>query len=66
MRTIINGQERDLDPAITIAELLELLGTPANGVAVARNERVIARANHASERLQEGDRIEIIRAVAGG
>lgn len=66
MRTIINGEERDLEAATTIAKLLELLGAPSNGVAVARNECVVARARHATEIVQEGDRIEIIRAVAGG
>ena len=66
MRTIINGQERELEPDLTIAQLLELLGTPLNGIAVAKNDRVISRANHVHEKLQDGDRIEIIRAVAGG
>ena len=66
MRTIINGEERDIQASLTVAQLLEMLGTPSSGVAVARNDRVVARARHATEELQEGDRIEIIRAVAGG
>ena len=66
MRAIINGEERELDGRLTIARLLDLLGTPRNGVAVARNDRVVSRAQHETEHLEEGDRIEIIRAVAGG
>lgn len=66
MRAIINGEERHFEGAITVARLLELLGTPQSGIAVARNDRVIARSQHEIEELQEGDRVEIIRAVAGG
>jgi sulfur carrier protein len=66
MRATINGDERDLRDGVTIAELLAELGAPATGVAVARNERVVARSMHAQERVADGDRIEIIKAVAGG
>lgn len=66
MRATVNGEERALAPETTIAALLESLGTPKNGIAVARNGEVIARALHESEYIADGDRIEIIRAVAGG
>lgn len=66
MRATINGQERTFENTMTIAELLELLETPSNGIAVARNDAVVSKARHATERIEDGDRIEIIKAVAGG
>ncbi|HEY5257551.1 MAG TPA: sulfur carrier protein ThiS [Candidatus Baltobacteraceae bacterium] len=66
MKAIVNGDERELRDGATIAQLLRELGAPEIGIAVARNERVVARGRHASERIADGDRIEIIRAVAGG
>ena len=66
MKAIVNGEERDLGDGMTIGGLLELLGAPRNGIAVARNDSVVARAEHDRAQICEGDRIEIIRAVAGG
>jgi len=66
MRITINGSERDVDEASTVATLLEQVNAPARGIAVARNDRVVPRSQFANERIGEGDRIEIIKAVAGG
>jgi len=65
MNLLLNGETRDL-AVRTIAELLKQLETPAQGVAVAVNGRVVRRAEHAGHELQPGDEVEIIRAVQGG
>ena len=65
MKATVNGQPRDLPDGCTIAALLDALDT-VRGVAVARNDRVVPRAQHESCAIADGDRIEIIRAVAGG
>ena len=66
MKATINGEPREFESAITFAELLEHLGVAQSGIAVARNDQVLRRGAFAQERICEGDRIEIIRAVAGG
>lgn len=66
MRATVNGERRELPDGMTIAALLELLGAPAAGIAVARNDCVVRRGRYTSDCIAEGDRIEIIRAVAGG
>ena len=66
MRAMVNGEERTLEDGLTLAGLLELLGTPKNGIAVARNDRVVSRSSQHHERIEDGDRIEIILAVSGG
>jgi thiamine biosynthesis protein ThiS len=66
VRLTINGEPRELPDGLTVGALLERLGAPSRGVAVARNERVVARVEYDSHCVADGDRIEIIKAVAGG
>jgi len=66
MRATVNGTGYDLVAGMTIAQLLDELGTPQTGVAVARNDEIIRRSELEHETIAEGDRIEIIKAVAGG
>jgi sulfur carrier protein len=66
VRILINGRARDVREGATIAELLEEIGTPPIGIAVAHNEAVVRRAAFDDARLETGDRVEIIKAVAGG
>lgn len=66
MKLTINGETRELPDGLTVAAMLELLGAPLRGVAVSCNERVVTRVEYDSRSVAEGDRIEIIKAVAGG
>ncbi len=66
MKATINGRPADLPPELTIGSLLELLGSARSGVAVARNDRVVRRAEYDRQLVRDGDRLEIIEAVAGG
>lgn len=66
MKATVNGIPRELPEAMTVGALLELLGSPRTGIAVARNDRVVRHSEYEIDRVGEGDRIEIITAVAGG
>jgi sulfur carrier protein len=66
VRTTVNGEQRELPDGTTVAVLLEILGVPLSGVAVARNDRIVRRAEYGAHELADGDHIEIIKAVAGG
>jgi sulfur carrier protein len=66
MEIILNGQTIECPEGSTVAAFLEQLGIPTAGTAVARNDTVVRKANYADTILAPGDRIEIIRAVAGG
>ncbi|HEY6449723.1 MAG TPA: sulfur carrier protein ThiS [Candidatus Cybelea sp.] len=66
MKATINGRPADLPHELTIGSLLELLGSARSGVAVARNDRVVRRAEYDRQLVRDGDRVEIIEAVAGG
>ena len=66
MKASINGEELDLPDGLTVAGLLSHLQAPDRGIAIAKNDRVVRRAAFDDEPVLEGDRIEIIKAVAGG
>lgn len=66
MKATVNGRLRELPDELTVGMLLELLGTARTGVAVACNDRVVRRAEYETQLVQDGDRVEVIEAVAGG
>jgi sulfur carrier protein len=66
MRLTVNGTEKDVAAGATVDALLATLALRRDGVAVALNDDVVPRAEHATRTLNDGDRLEIIVAVAGG
>lgn len=62
----INGIQRPLGEAKTIAELFEALGVPSQKKAVEKNGEIIPLASWSCTPLQPGDTIEIIQFVGGG
>ena len=66
MKVTANGEERVLPDGSSVLDLLEHLGLGARWVLVERNGEPVERARLASTTLAEGDRLELVRAVAGG
>jgi len=62
----VNGVQRPLGAAKTIAELFEALGVPAQKKAVEKNGEIIPASLWASTPVQPGDTLEIIQFVGGG
>ena len=62
----LNGEKREFDSPITVAELLSLLNLKSQLVLVERNLEIVPR--DAMNRMQvvEGDTVEILRLVGGG
>ena len=63
---IVNGKERQLEGPTNLQEYVESLGVNVNHIAVAHNGNVLRRDEMPSVTLEEGDRLEIVRAVGGG
>jgi sulfur carrier protein len=63
---MVNGTERDVAAGVTVEALLQTLALRRDGVAVALNDDVVPRTEHSTRTLNDGDRLEIIVAVAGG
>ena len=66
MRITLNGETREVPSGLTVAALLAHIGASRDGIDIAKNDHVVRRAALDREAIAEGDRIEIIRAVAGG
>ncbi len=65
-RVEVNGAPWDGPTVATVADLVARWCPSPRGIAVARNGDVVPRSCWASTTLLEGDRIEIVTAVAGG
>ena len=66
MTITLNGDSRKVERAVNIAELIDELGLPAPATLVEHNGLALRREEWQAHTLAEGDRIEIIRIVAGG
>lgn len=66
MQLTINGEERIIENASTLAELLVIFEIAERMVVIERNGEIVARADYAGTGIAEGDRIEIVQMSAGG
>ncbi|HET8754668.1 MAG TPA: sulfur carrier protein ThiS [Solirubrobacteraceae bacterium] len=68
MRVLINGTQTELDDGATVQTAVEALDLPAagRGVAVAVDAEVVPRTHWETHELNDGARVEILRAIQGG
>lgn len=69
MIIFINGEQRTVDDAATLVDVLGQDaedGRPRRGIAVALNGSVVPTSGLADARLSDGSRVEIVTAVQGG
>jgi len=66
MRVIANGKPRDAEEGFTVADFILSLGSDPRYVIVELNGEALPRGRFGDMRLAEDDRIEIVKAVAGG
>ena len=64
---VANGRPVELPDGSTLEGLLSVLGIPAKAVAaMEHNGEPVPRSDQATRPLCDGDRVELVRAVAGG
>lgn len=66
MQVVANGKPVDVADGATVEDLLAVLGLGGKWVLVERNGEPVPRATLATTVLAAGDRLELVRAVAGG
>ena len=68
MRVVLNGSEAELADGATVLTAVEALDLPASGrgVAVAVDADVVPRTQWDTHELNEGARVEVLRAIQGG
>lgn len=65
MKVTVNDEDVQLDEQTTVAELLERLGFPDKGIAVAVDWSVLPKSDW-HKTLTDGARVEVVTAVQGG
>lgn len=65
MTVTVNGERVEVDDPTTIAALIERLGYPDRGIAVALDWTVVPRCDWDTA-LTDGARIDVVAAVQGG
>ena len=66
MTITVNGDVREVADGTTLPQLLEELRLGLGWVVVERNGEALARPVAGATTLEQGDVLEIVRAVAGG
>lgn len=66
IRITLNGDEREFAREMSVADLLGELGFEQRKIAVERNLEIVPRSTYADVRIEDGDRLEIVRFVGGG
>ena len=62
----VNGDHREFEAAMKVADLVRSLGLEGKRLAVERNGEIVPRSDYAAVELTDGDAIEIVVAVGGG
>ena len=63
---IVNGRASDVPDGTSLPELVESLGLRVGSVVVEHNGTALLRSELVGVQLADGDRLELVRAVAGG
>jgi sulfur carrier protein len=65
MIVLVNAEKLEVDERTTVAALLQSLGYPDRGIAVALDHAVLPRSGWATT-LFDGAQLEVVTAVQGG
>jgi|WetSurMetagenome_2_1015567.scaffolds.fasta_scaffold445428_2 sulfur carrier protein len=63
---VINGETRTFPAALTLSQLIDVLGLTGKRIAIEKNGEIVPRSQHAGMPLANGDCLEIVVAVGGG
>ena len=66
MKVLLNGEPTELEAGATVEAVLASLELPHRGVAVAVDAEVVPRGEWPAHELNEGARVEVLRAIQGG
>ncbi len=61
-----NGQASQVEPKITVADLLRLARVESRFCAVELNLEIVPKDQYEAKQLAEGDKIEVVTLVGGG
>ncbi|MCG8653763.1 MAG: sulfur carrier protein ThiS [Pirellulales bacterium] len=62
----VNGQQVEIESAMTVEELLDTVEVPPNYLAVEVNAEVVPREHYSQRMVESGDCVEVVTLVGGG
>jgi thiamine biosynthesis protein ThiS len=62
----LNGEDKAIPRAMSVAELLATFKLEAKKIAVERNLQIVPKSAYDTVTVGDGDRLEIVRFVGGG
>ena len=66
MKIFVNGTPTEIPLDLNIYTLLDQLDVQKKHIAIEVNENIIFKTDWESTKLEEGDKIEIVKAIGGG
>ena len=66
MKIIVNGEEKEAVPAVSVSEYIIALGFDPETVVVELDGQILNRMDYPERRLTEGCELELIRFIGGG
>jgi len=66
MRIFLNGEEAQIQGAGNVADLVDRYHIPRQSILIEHNGMALHPREWQQRNLSEGDRIEVVRVVAGG
>ena len=66
MNITLNGDAFELDEGVKLIDLIAHLDLIGKRFAIEVNEEIIARSEHHSFLISDGDSVEVVQAIGGG
>tara|TARA_X000001036_G_scaffold261400_1_gene242996 strand:- start:165 stop:380 length:216 start_codon:yes stop_codon:yes gene_type:complete len=66
IKIFVNGALTEIPLNLNIYKLLDQLDVQKKHIAIEINENIIFKTDWESTKLEEGDKIEIVKAIGGG
>ncbi len=66
MNIIVNGKNVQIEDNMTISDIVKMQNLSTTMFAVEKNLEIIPKSEYKSTRLNDGDKIEIVKFVGGG
>ena len=66
MQLVVNGKQTDVAEGMSLTALIESFGLRVGSVVVEHNGTALLSSELPAAQLADGDRLELVRAVAGG
>ena len=62
----LNGESRSVTKDHSVQDLINALSLTNQALAIAVNREVVPRAQWATHRFSDGDKVDVVRAIGGG